>query len=496
MRYLCLPLLVLLLLAPGRAAGQDDDLLPLVPFRYRAGVERALLRTNDKAFRATFAKLRSDAEKEAWAFLVANLPPEVADELTEPELTDHVRYSVQAWRQLPWAEGVPKEIFLHWVLPPGPGGTKPTAWRKRLYDELLPTLVTAKARTLTQAALAVNRFCEKKIAREETFGDPASPVAILERGHARPEEQAIFFVAAARAVGIPARVVTTPYWTFKAGGGRWCEVWTGGKAPWHFLSPGEPGTKLDRAPFAGDARRAAIVLSRTIGRPETADLLAHDRLGSLVNSVGVYTKACRMTVEVKDGKGKTADDASVCLYIFNDEDNNAYMRGAFTTYADGNGRLSFALGPGDYLFHARDGKRVGWAAARSVPGKSATCSITVREPATDRSASYRETGIATIRLFLGSGGGGDMTATVAKLADMPWEPFGFVGGGGQAVELDPGFYAVMTSWRRSETTVVVSVQAVEVRRGETVTLRTPNFPKAGGNPAAGRNAFLLTYPRR
>ena len=117
-------LLTMFLLLPLPASAQDEDLLPLIPFKYRAGVERALLRTNDKVFRATFAKLGSDIEKEAWAFLVQNLPPEVADELTEPVLTDHVRTACQAWRQLPWAESVPKEVFLHWVLPPGPGGTK------------------------------------------------------------------------------------------------------------------------------------------------------------------------------------------------------------------------------------------------------------------------------------------------------------------------------------------------------------------------------------
>jgi hypothetical protein len=488
-------LLALALLAPLPVSAQDEDLVPLVPFKYRAGVERALLRTNDKVLRATFATLGSDAEKEAWAFLLANLPPEVADELTEAVLTDHVRTACQAWRQLPWAEGVPKEVFLHWVLPPGPGGTKPTAWRRKLYDELVRELVSAKARDLEQAALAVNRYVAKKVKAGETFGDPASPAEILARGHGRPEERAIFYVAAARAVGVPARVVTTPYWTFRAGGGRWCEVWTGGDTPWHFLGAGEAESKLDRASFAKDARRAAVVLSRTIGRPASSGLLAHDREGSLINSVGVYGSAGRVTIEVKDDRGKTAVDANVALYIFNDEDRNAFMRGAVTAWADGRGKLALDLGPGDYFFHARDGKRVGWAAVRSVPGKTATCAITVREPAPDDTASYEKTGTATIRLFLGSGGGGDMTATVAKLGEIPWKPFGFVGGGGQAVELDPGWYAVMTSWRRSETSVVMSIQVVEIRRGETVTLRTPNFPKGGGG-LGEKNAYLLTYPRR
>ncbi len=76
----------------------------------------------------------------------------------------------------------------------------------------------------------------------------------------------------------------------------------------------------------------------------------------------------------------------------------------------------------------------------------------------------------------------------------PWFFFGLVGGGGQTVALDPGFYALSTSWRRNETTVLVSIQSVQVKRGETVTLTTPSFPRSSRKPEVGQNAWILKYP--
>jgi hypothetical protein len=203
-----------------------------------------------------------------------------------------------------------------------------------------------------------------------------------------------------------------------------------------------------------------------------------------------------MTVEVRDTAGDPAGAAKVSLDIFNDEGNNAYLRTALSVRTDLDGRFTFDLGPGDYLFSAASGGEVGWAAVRSVPGGKATCPIVVRPPITDPGSTYVKTGNTALKIHIGGGGGGDMTAALARLKVIPWFFFGFVGGGGQTVDLEPGFYTVSTSWRRNESTVLVSVQAVELRKGETVTITTPDFPKSARKPAVGRNAWVLTYPRK
>ena len=170
---------------------------------------------------------------------------------------------------------------------------------------------------------------------------------------------------------------------------------------------------------------------------------------------------------------------------------------AFTAKADGKGRFEFDLGPGDYLFHASAGLAAGWGVVRAVPGKKVTAAIAMfEEPAKDSRVSYQKTGRSALRLFLGAGSAGDQTGAISAFTSHPWEPFGFVGGGGQVVDLDPGIYTVQTSWRRSETSVICAVMAVEVREGETVTVRMPPFPKSSKNPAVSPNAWLLTYPRK
>lgn len=465
--------LLLLLLLAVPVSPQDEDILDAVPASLRADVERALLAANEKALRACWEGLGSERERHAWAFLVGSLPREIVDGIGERVLSEHIRYAVLAWTELPWAEGVSRDVFHHWVLPPRPRGGEATAWRKKHYDELLPVLVKRKATNLELAALAVNRWCGKK---------------------GKDEDRALLFVRAARAMGVPARIVTTPWWTHRKGGGEWCEVFTG-KGGWRFLEPGKPKDKLGEASFAKDARRAAVVLSRTIGRVKPKNRIDYERDdGSLVNSVGVYSEPCRMSLEVVGPKGKPALVASVAMYVFNEEDDNAYMRPAFFAPTDDDGRFSFDLGPGDYLFHARDGRRVGWAVARSAPGESVTCRIVVTDPASDERSSFRKSGVAGLVLNLGSGGGGDMTAAVSHLSELPWDPFTFVGGGGQFTSLEPGFYSILTSWRRNPTTVLVSVQAVEVRKETATTLRTPDFPK--GPRKAGIGAWVLRYPGR
>ena len=473
-----LPLLLLLpLLAARPAAAQNAEIMFDIPARYHEGVERALLGANDDELRASFRKLEAGDERIAWAFLVAYLPPDAVLKLTDRVLTGQVMYAMRSWRGLPWAKGVSKEMFHHYLLPFVLEYGKPKSGLAARFDKVVPDLRRKRVETLEQAALEVNRICAKR-----------GGLGVL------PDERAREFVRFARAAGIPARVAFTPYWTHKAGGHAWCEVFDGTR--WRFLEPGKPSGKLDRVSFGSDLSRVALVLSRTIGKPEEETVVATEEEFALVNSTALYTKACRMTVEVKREDGRPARGASVCLYLFNDESNNAHIRPALTGRAGEDGRFSFDVGPGDHLFHADAGASLGFGVARARPGGTAVCAIPIRPPVTDPSSTYRKSGATALTLHLGSGGGGDMTAALARLRATAWDFFGFVGGGGLSVDLDPGWYVVSTSWRRSETVVVVSIQTVEVRADETVSLTTPDFPKSSRKPQVGANAFVLTFPRR
>jgi hypothetical protein len=126
----------------------------------------------------------------------------------------------------------------------------------------------------------------------------------MTRGLGRCEEEMIFFVCAARSVGIPARPCYTPWWTASDDNHAWVEAWAGDG--WHYLGACEPEAELDRAWFTGPARRAGLVLSVAYGeaisgyRSSATEVYARGRGATLVNSTGVYTMAGRVAVRWAD----------------------------------------------------------------------------------------------------------------------------------------------------------------------------------------------------
>jgi hypothetical protein len=488
-------------LAPAAVAG---DVLSEVPENYRSGVSRALGGSNGSALRACFAKLEGD-EKVGFAFLLVNMPPHQTAKLTEPILTEHLKYAYRARKELLWAASVPEVVFHHYVLPIFSGDEKAEAWRKLFFEELAPRLKKRGVTTLEKAAVEVNRWCGSKVTFKGTPAEDASPLETMERGYGRCEEEGIFFNAAARSVGVPARMASTPYWTFKASNHAWCEVYTGaGKGknarPWHFLGACEPAGRLDQAWFSNDIKRAALVLSRSIGEPEGDEILARQGSGAVINTTRYYTKTCRMTLAVTDSAGGAVPKAAVSLYIFNEVGNEPYMRSVFQSRADDQGKFTFDLGPGDYLVHANDSAGTGFAIARSAPGKKVTCGIVLGRPAPGiGTKDTKPRKAAGIRLLLGPGAK-DSIAGICPLDTFPWKPERMekVGKAGLILDRPAGRYVVQTARRRGDGIVEFTLQVIEVKAGELTTAaipgRFPKKPKKKGENTTG--AFVLAYPRK
>jgi hypothetical protein len=481
----------------------SGDVLSEIPEKYRSGVSRALGGANGAQLRACFEKLEGE-ERVGYAFLLATMPPHQVRKLTEPILTEHLKYAYKARAELPWAEAVPEGVFHHYVLPILSGDEKVEAWRKLFYEEVSPRLRKKGCRTLTQVAVEVNRWCGSKVSFKGTPPEDSSPLEVMKRGYGRCEEEGIFFNAVARSVGLPARVASTPYWTFKASNHAWCEVYTGagkkkGARPWHYLGACEPAGRLDQAWFSNDIKRAALVLSRSIGEPEGDSILARQGSGSVINTTRYYTKTCQMKLVVTDGEGKAVPEAAVAFYIFNEVGNEPYMRSVFESKADEKGEFAFDLGPGDYLVHAQGFSGTGFAVARSAPGKKAECRIVLGRPAPGIGTTGSKSGGASgLRLLLGPGAK-DSVAGICSLGTFPLKPERLekVGRAGLSVDLSPGRYVVQTSRRKGDAAVHLTLQVVEVGEGEVATVAVPGrFPK---KPAKGENktgAYLLTYPRK
>jgi hypothetical protein len=493
-RLVLVLLLIFPLVPPVHAA--PDELLKDVPEEFRGAAARALSGSNGRAFKAAMENLDAE-ERVGCAFLLAKMPPHHRSKLTEAILTEHVKYAYKARRELAWTKALPEEVFFHYVLPIQSGDEKLEAWRKYFWDEVLPKLKQRRVKSLEQAALEVNRWCGSKVTFKGTPPEDSSPLEVLERGYGRCEEEGIFFNAVARSMGVPARIASTPYWTFKASNHAWCEVFTGdGKRPWHFLGACEPSGKLDQGWFKGDVKRAALVLSRAIGKPEGDQVLSDLGGVSVINSTKYYTLTCEMTLVVKDLAGKPAPGAQLAMYIWNEVGNEPRLYDVFRAKANGEGEFTFDLGPGDYVIQARKGGVSGFAVARSKPGKKATTEIVLGAPAA-MSDKEADTGSAALKLVLGAGGK-DSAIGICPFGEFPLKPTKTVqlGRRGETLSLSPGLYFVQTGRRKGDSTIHLTLQVVEVKAGKTTTLRIPGkFPKNSRNPDAGGGMYLMSYPR-
>ncbi|MDJ0521966.1 MAG: transglutaminase domain-containing protein [Planctomycetota bacterium] len=505
-RVLAALLLCALVMAHAATLGADEksDILAGVPDAWRSGVSSALSGGNGTALRATYAKLDED-ERRGWAFLLAHMRSHHRAKLTEPLLTEHLKYAYRARRELPWTKALPEEIFLHYVLPILSGDEPLQRWRKQFFEEVVPVLKKKRAKSLEKVALEVNKWCGQRVTFKPTPAEDSGPLDTLKRGYGRCEEEGIFFNAVARSVGLPARIASTPYWTFKASNHAWCEVYIGkskkAARDWGFLGACEPGGKLNSAWFVGDAKRAALVLSRAIGTPESDSVLSNRGGYSVINTTRYYTKVCDMAVRVKTAEGEPASNASVTMYVFNEVGNEPYLRSVFQASTDDAGTFRFELGPGDYVVQASQGGETGWAIASSKPGKKATCDIVLGAPGLDAVSKRAQASDSRLRLELGSGAKKTKVG-ICRLNALPWKPQQFVDvdKAGADVELSSGFYLLQACRRKGDGEVHVVLDAVEVKDGEVVTVVLPGGKpkkrksrKKGAGP--GPVLHVLRYPR-
>ena len=368
---------------------------------------------------------------------------------------------------------------------------------------MVPVLKKKRVKSLEKAALEVNKWCGSRVTFKPTPAEDAGPLDTLERGYGRCEEEGIFFNAVARSVGVPARMASTPYWTFKASNHAWCEVYTGERSKrvaraWGFLGACEPAGKLNEAWFKGDVKRAAVVLSRAIGSPAADEVLTNRGGYAVINSTRYYTKPCRMSLKVVDAEGQPAGGAQLALYIFNEVGNEPYLRSAFEAAASDDGVLTFDLGPGDYVVQARQGGVTGWAIATSVPGKEAACEIVLGRPEAEAPTTIDPTGPTGVNLRLGPGGKATKVG-ICRLDAFPWKPTQFVEveARGATVELAAGTWLLQTGRRKGDGEVHVVLHAVVVTEGEVGEVKLPGAkPPRRKRGATGPVRTVLRYPRK
>jgi pimeloyl-ACP methyl ester carboxylesterase len=221
-----------------------------------AEVEKALaLASTNRSELQRALEIIPASQREGMQFLIRHMPTVDLQRLSADFLVENVSLAYEAFGNSPWAQKVPREVFLNDVLPYASLNERRDRWRKMLFEKCRSMITNCS--TPGEAAQALNRKLFKatnvRYSTERHRADQG-PLESMESGLATCTGLSILLVDACRAVGVPARVTATPMWTNNRGNHTWVEIWDDG---WHFTGAAEPDPKgLDRGWFRGDAARA------------------------------------------------------------------------------------------------------------------------------------------------------------------------------------------------------------------------------------------------
>jgi len=194
---------------------------------------------------------------ECLSYLTTWMPLRDVGVITAAELAETTHLALQVrfdTTHFPWAAGVPWSIFLNDVLPYSMLSEPRDRWRRFFVDYFgrHPALENGTLRTLTDAAIWVNRFSWDVTSPPIHFvASPPDQVSaysvfqVIANKSASCTGLSVFLTAALRSVGVPARITGTPHWDLgpkycpngdadgDCGNHDWVEAFTGGG--WSFL---------------------------------------------------------------------------------------------------------------------------------------------------------------------------------------------------------------------------------------------------------------------
>lgn len=310
------------------------------------------------------------AEREAMEFLYAFMPLSDLANLDGQYFLEQVRTAFQARQYFSWGQDIPDDIFRHFVLPYRVNNENPDRARQIFFQELKDRI---KDLDMYRAALEVNHWCHEKVTYRPTDERTSAPLATVKTAFGRCGEESTLTVAALRAVSLPARQVYTPRWAHTDDNHAWVEVWVNGR--WYYLGACEPEPELNRGWFTGPARRAMMVHTTVFGQysgPE--EVLQKTDLYTRINLLPRYAPTTRLTVELRDQRGKVVPGATVefCLY------NYAEFYPVASQVSDQQGRASILTGLGDMLVLAYKDNLLAWQ--KLTAGNDDLLVLTMTEP--------------------------------------------------------------------------------------------------------------------
>ena len=227
--------------------------------------------------------------------------------ITPEYLKNNIQFS-QVVREFEFAKEYSDEIFQHFVLPYRVSQEPLENWREDFFAQLYDKVKDIS--DIEKAAIIVNLWALEQMTFKQTNGRDQAPITTIKRGYGRCEEMMILYIAAARAVGIPARTTSVPYWNFTDNNHAWVEIWT--PDGWKYL--GEAENSLNKAWFSKTTERATLITSRAFGNFKSKDTIKQKNKVTTISSIRYYTDFENCIISVNSSDGKPATNAKVTLY--------------------------------------------------------------------------------------------------------------------------------------------------------------------------------------
>ncbi len=250
----------------------------------------------------------------------------------------HVRASITARKTFAWADSIPENVFVSYVLPPRVNNENLDTARIVFLKEF-QKLFADKNLNVEQIVLDINHWCNSKVIYCGTDERTISPLAAIRSGFGRCGEESTFAVTALRAAGIPARQVYTPRWAHTDDNHAWVEVWVNNK--WYYLGACEPAPVLNTGWFDIPATRTMLVHTKRFGKTDVdiQNLLNQNENFAWINALSTYAPVKKIKVRVTNENNIPLWAVKVKYQIYNyaemyplyETQTNLYGESEFTT---------------------------------------------------------------------------------------------------------------------------------------------------------------------
>jgi len=237
----------------------------------------------------------------------------------------------------------PDEFVLSYIAKTTVSHEKITNYRKVFSDLGLLNYVT-KYPDLEERIRQVTLWTRENMTFVSTSGRTQDPLSVLQKSNiGRCGEMQVFYIAALRTAGIPARPAWTPWWAHTDNNHAWTEMFVNGE--WHYAENTSPTYNLDDAWFSASSQMALLILARSSFPDSTDDVVSKGKNNNYVNSTRYYQDAREITLNIFDEENNPVKDANVNVCAF----NFSMFRPLLTLEADSTGVSKFTVGQGGFL---------------------------------------------------------------------------------------------------------------------------------------------------